>query len=107
MPNEVIQKEFYEIISKDDIEFLKKFDEYKKRAKVIEDQIKKLEKDFLERNGLTEEGYEQDGVRFDYKKGYTKKVLDADALKEQGIYEDFLKEVKVSPTATITIVYEE
>ena len=107
MSNEIVKKEFYDILSAEDIEFLKKFDEYEKRAKVIKDTVKKLAKDFLEKNDLIEEGYEQDGIKLSYKKGYIKKVVDTNAMKEQGIYDEFLKDSEVSPSVSVSIVYDD
>jgi len=106
MPNEVIEKEFYEIIPKEDIEFLIKFDEYKKRAAVIEDHIKEKAHEFLEKNNLLESGYTQDCVHIYETKPYKKKSVDTKALKEQGLYEEFAKDVWVRGSIRIQVEYD-
>lgn len=105
--NELIKKEFYEVIPKDDIEFIKNFDELEKRAKVIKDTMKTKGYEFLEKNELLEEGYEQDGIRLTWKKPFTRKVVDTQEMIKQGIYEDFTKESKVSGSVLISVIYED
>ena len=105
--NELIEKEFYEVISKDDIEFIKKFDEYEKRAKVIKDMVKKKSYEFLEKNNLLDVGYSQDGIRISYKKGFTKKQVDTQALKDEGLYDLYLKDVEVSGSVLVNVEYED
>lgn len=105
--NEMIIKEFNELLPTEQISFLKKFDEMEKRAKVIRKSLTESGKEFLIRNNLTEEGYSQDGISINYKKAYTKKVVDTDAMKEQGIYDDFLKEAEVSDSVSITVEYDD
>ena len=111
MSNEVIEKEFYEIIPEEDFEFLIWFDEQEKRAKVIRDKLKDAGKDFLERNGLKETGYKQtkDGVTVHLyeTKPYKKKQIDTQALKDQGLYEEFAKDVWVRGAIRIQIEYED
>ena len=106
MANDVIEKQFNEIIPKEDIEFLIKFDEYKKRAAVIEDHIKEKAHEFLEKNNLLEEGYTQNGVHIYETKPYKKKSVDTKALKEQGLYESFAKDVWVKGSVRWQIEYE-
>ena len=107
MSNEVIEKEFYEIIPKKDIEFLIMFDEYEKRAKVIKDHIREQAHEFLVRNNLLEEGFTQDGIHIYETKPYKKKQVDTKALKEQGLYEEFAKDVWVKGSTHIQVVYED
>ena len=105
--NELIEKEFYEVVSKDDIEFLKKFDEMEKRAKVIKDMVKKKSYEFLEKNNLLDVGYSQDGISFSYTQPTTKRIVDIEALKEQGIYDSVLKDSPVKGYVSIKIKYED
>ena len=102
-----IRQKFDAIIPKEDIDFLKKFNEMKVRANVIEEQLKEASKDFLISNNLTEEGYEQDGIRFTYVKPSVRRVADTKKMKEHGIYEDYTKESKVSDSVRISYVYED
>ena len=103
----IVTKDFYEVISKEDIEFIKKFDEMEKRAKVVKDMLKNKGYEFLEKNNLLDEGFSQDGIRLTYKKPYTKKQVDTQALKDQGLYEEFLKDVQVSGSVMFSVEYED
>ncbi len=109
--NEVALKEKNELVTKEDIEFLIWFDEQKKRAKVIEDRIKESAHDFLEKNELLEEGYkaELDGatLRIYETKPYKKNQVDTKALKEQGIYDQFVKDVWVKGSVRIQVDYDD
>jgi len=105
--NELIEKEFYEIIPKEDIDFLVKYDEYKKRAKVIEDNIKEKAHEFLEKNNLLDEGYTQDGVHIYETKSYKKKQINTKALKEQGLYNEFAEDVWVKGSVRIQVEYDD
>ena len=108
---ELITKEFNDIISQEDLDFLVWFDEQKKRADVINDKIKKFGHEFLEKTGRLETGYTQecDGytVHLYETKPYKRTVVDTDALKEQGLYESFTKETPVKGSVKFTIDYEE
>lgn len=103
--NEVAEKEVYELIPKEDVEFLIKFDEYKKRAKVVEESIKLKAQEFLEKNNVDE--FTQDGIRIYRTKPYTKKQVDLAALKEQGLYDEFLKEVEVEGSIKVQVIYDD
>lgn len=106
--NELELKEKFDLmLPEEDIEFLKKFDEYEKRAKVIKDAIKTKGYEFLESNGLLEEGYRQNGIKLTYKKPFTKKVVDTKALKEEGLYELYTKDSEVSGSVQVSIEYED
>lgn len=105
--NEVIEKEFYEIIPKEDIDFLIKFDEYEKRAKVIKDNIKDKAHEFLKKNNLLDEGYTQDSVRIYETKPYSKKTVDTKALKAQGLYDEFVKDTWVKGSVHIQVIYDD
>ncbi|MBR2680127.1 MAG: hypothetical protein IKE23_05155 [Exiguobacterium sp.] len=107
MPSDVVTKEFYDVISPEDIELLKKFDELEKRVKVVKDTLKANGYEFLEKNNLLDVGYEQDGVVLSYKRPYTKKMVDTQAMKDQGLYDDFLKDVEVKGSVSITVKYED
>lgn len=104
--NELIEKDpVYELIPKEDVEFLIKFDEYKKRAKVIEESIKAKAQEFLEKNNVDE--FIQDGIRIYKTKPYTKKQVDLAALKEQGLYDEFLREIEVEGSIKVQVIYDD
>ena len=109
--NEVAVKEKNELVTKDDIEFLIWFDEQKKRAAVIEKRIKESGHNFLEKNDLLETGYkaEADGATLHIyeTKPYKKKQVDIKALKEQGLYDQFVEEVWVKGSVRIQVNYDD
>lgn len=109
--SEIVKKEKHELVSPEDLEFLIKYDEYKKRAKVIEDRIKSSAHGFLEENNLLEDGYtaELDGakIRIYETKSYKKDQVDTKALKEQGLYDEFTRKVWVKGSVRIQIEYED
>lgn len=105
--NELIKKEFNEIIPKEQIDFLIKFDEMEKRAKVLKDAIKESAKEFLIKNNLTEEGYSQDGIKLSYRKGGTKNIVDTQKLKDEGIYNYYLKESEYEDSVSIKVDYDD
>ena len=107
---ELQKKENNSLVTQEDLEFLIWFDEQKKRAKVIEDKIKNTGHKFLEDNNLQEEGYvaELDGVRLHIyeTKAYKKKQIDTKALKEDGLYDLYAKDVWVKGSVRIQVEYE-
>ncbi len=103
--NELVEKESYELLTDDDVEFLLKYDEYKKRAKVLEDRIKTEAEKFLDEHELTE--YRRNGVYIHKTRPYTKKQLDIQSLKDQGIYDLYLKDVDVKRSIRIDIEYDD
>lgn len=106
--NQLTLKEKFDVaIPKEKIELLKQFYEMKARAKVYEDEIKAAAEEFLRENNLLEEGYSQDGITLAKTKDYTKKVLDTDALKEEGIYDLYLKESTVKGHIKISFDYDD
>lgn len=102
---EIVKKDTYEILSADDLDFIVKFDEYEKRAKVIRDTIKSKAREYFDTTG--EEEIFQGPVHIYKTLGYTKKEVDIQAMKDQGIYKNFLKETKVKGSIRIDIDYED
>jgi hypothetical protein len=103
--NELAERKTFELISQEDIEFLIKYDEYRKRAKVLEDRIKAAADEFLEQRGLDE--YKQDVIRIHRTKPYTKKQLDIQQMKDEGVYELYLKDVDVKGSIRIDFDYDD
>ena len=108
--NDVVEKETYTLIPDNDFDFLVWFDEQEKRAKVIRDKIKNDGELFLKERNLEEDGYKQtkDNVTIFVHKTtpYTKKQLDTQALKDEGLYDLYLKDVEVKGSIRIDISYE-
>ena len=106
--NEIeLKKEFDVLVSPEDIELFKQFDELEKRVKAKKSEMREGVLNFLKENNLLSDGYEQDGIRFTYVKPSVKKIVDTQLLKDEGLYEHFLKESKVDESVRISIKYED
>lgn len=102
-----LKKEFDVLVSPEDIELFKQFDEIEKRVKAKKSEMREGVLNFLKENNLLSDGYEQDGIRFTYVKPSVKKIVDTQLLKDEGLYEHFLKESKVDESVRISIKYED
>lgn len=103
--NEVTVVEKHDLISPEDIEMIRQYNEIKVRFKVWEDAHKEMFKEFLESNGL--ESYKQDGVILYQTKPYKKKQVDTKALKEDGLYDSYTRDVWVKGSLRIQFEYED
>ena len=79
---------------------LKAFQIEKARMEMLEKEIKEAMLTAMEQNGI--KSYESDNVRITYKAPSTRKSVDSNALKEQGLYEAFLNESPVKASVVIT-----
>lgn len=79
---------------------LQAFQVEKARMELLEKEIKEAMLKAMEENGIKQ--YESDSVRITYKAPTTRKSVDTNALKEQGLYESFLKESQVKASVVIT-----
>lgn len=102
-----LKDEFNALFSPEDIEMLVKFDELEKRVKAMKDAKNESLKQFLIDNDLTEEGFENSKIRISYVKPSVRKVVDTKKLKEEGLYELYVKDSNVSDSVRISIKYEE
>ena len=102
--NDVVVKE-EGLISVEDIEYIRKVDETMKRYKVWVDAHKELFEKFLDEKGL--DSYTQDGVSIYKTKPYKKKQVDISALKSQGLYDEFVKDVWVKGSVRIQVNYDD
>lgn len=86
-----------DIIKKEDVAVLleiKRFNELKKEVEEKDKALKKQILEYMENNGVWEVDIE--GVaKYSYIAPFKKKVVDTDALKEQGLYDSFTKESEV------------
>ena len=98
-----LKKEFDVLVSPEDIELFKQFDELEKRVKAKKSEMREGVLNFLKENNLLSDGYEQDGIRFTYVKPSVKKIVDTQLLKDEGLYEHFLKESKVEESVRSSI----
>lgn len=86
-----------EIIKKEDEAILleiKKFNEMKKEVEAKDKALKKKILEYMEGNGVYEVDI-QGIAKFSYIAPFKKKVVDTEALKEQGLYDSFTKDSEV------------
>ena len=100
-----LKKEFELIIPEGFVEAYKQLEEAKVRFDVMNDMAKASVKEFLEKNNLTE--YEQGDIKVSKTKDFTKKVVDTQKLKDEGLYEMFTKDSLVKGHVNITVKYED
>lgn len=103
--NEVAVKEENALLTKDDIEFIRRYDEIKKRYKVWESSHEEMFRKFLEDSGS--DSYTQDGTTIYLTRPYTKKQIDVQALKDEGLYDLYTKDVEVKGSLKIKVEYED
>lgn len=104
--NEIELKEkFNAIIPKDYIEQLRKFEEMKVKFNMIDLKVKEDIHKFLIDNDKWE--YEMDGLKVKRVKSSTRKIVDKEKMREEGIYENYLKETPVKESIRISLEYEE
>lgn len=103
--NEVVKKEETALISPEDMEMIRQYDEVNKRYKVWVDSHKEMFENFLNEHEV--ESYEQDGVRIYRTKPYTKKQVDIKALKDEGLYDLYTHDVWVKGSIRVQVEYED
>ena len=79
---------------------LQAFQLEKARMDILEKQIKEAVLKAMEENNI--KAYESDSVKIIYKAPTVKKIIDTASLKEQGLYEAFLKESPVKASVVFT-----
>lgn len=102
--NEVVAQGKNDLISADDVEMIRRYDEISKRYKMWVSANKEMFENFMVENGL--DTYEQGGVRITRVKGYTKKQVDTQALKDAGIYDNFTRDVNVKESIRVEVEYD-
>lgn len=103
--NELVEQELNQVITQSDINFLKEFENMKAKFNFVDKRIKEQVKKIMVENGI--KSYDFGDLKITYKAPTIRKSVDTEALKEQGIYDDFVKESKVSDSVQITVRYEE
>ena len=103
--NEVVKKEETALISSEDMDLIRQYDELNKRYKVWVDSHKEMFENFLDEHDL--QSYEQDGVRIYKTKPYKKKQVDAKAMKDDGIYDLYTNDIWVKGSIRVQVEYED
>lgn len=79
---------------------LKAFQEEKARMDLLEKEIKEAMLKAMVDYGV--KSYESENVRITYKEPSVRKSVDTQALKDEGLYEMFLKTTPVKPSVVVT-----
>lgn len=94
-------------LTKDRLEIIDKFIYYKKQVETFETEIKDKFKELVESGDIPVNSIDLGDMMLSYKKAYTRKSVDTDKLKADGIYEDYLKDTEVKSSVSMTIKKEE
>jgi hypothetical protein len=98
---ELVKVENGQIVIAQEVEDrLKAFQIEKARMDMLEKQIKEAMLKAMEDNGI--KSYESDNVRITYKAPTTRSSVDTKALKEQGLYDSFVKTSPVKASVVVT-----
>lgn len=92
------------LFTKEDIEKLKKFDEIEAQVKALKKQRDEILKSLFKESN--ESKFENDEIRIVYSKPHLRKSVDTQKMKDEGIYEYYLKESEVSDSIKIEVKYE-
>lgn len=79
---------------------LRAFQVEKAKMEMLEKQLKNALLNAMEENGI--KSFKNENVTITYKEATTRKTVDTNALKEQGLYDSFVKESPVKSSVVIT-----
>lgn len=88
-------------------EIIDKFIFYKKQVESFENEIKEKFKAMVENGDIPVSSVDLGNMILSYKRGYTQKKIDTDKLKEDGIYDKYLKTTEVDSSVSMKIKKEE
>lgn len=88
-------------------EIIEKFIYYKEQVESFESEIKDKFKEMVEAGGIPVNSIDLGDMMLSYKKSYTRKSVDTDKLKEDGLYDNYLKETEVNSSVSMTIKKKE
>lgn len=88
-------------------EIIEKFVYYKEQVESFESEIKDKFKEMVESGDIPVNSIDLGDMMLSYKKSYTRKSVDADKLKEDGLYDKYLKETEVNSSVSMTIKKKE
>ena len=102
---EIVKTESNELLSKKDLDIIREYDEVSKRYKVWKDSKQKMFEEFLAEKGV--DSYTQDGATIYRTKDYKKKQVDTKKMKEEGIYDLYVKDVWVKGSIRVQVNYDD
>ena len=88
-------------------EIIEKFMYYKEQVESFESEIKDKFKEMVESGDIPVNSIDLGDMMLSYKKSYTRKSVDTDKLKEDGLYDKYLKETEVNSSVSMTIKKKE
>ena len=88
-------------------EIIEKFIYYKEQVESFESEIKDKFKEMVESGDIPVNSIDLGDMMLSYKKSYTRKSVDTDKLKEDGLYDKYLKETEVNSSVSMTIKKKE
>lgn len=88
-------------------EIIEKFIYYKEQVESFESEIKDKFKEMVESGDIPVNSIDLGDMILSYKKSYTRKSIDTDKLKEDGLYDNYLKETEVNSSVSMTIKKKE
>ena len=88
-------------------EIIEKFIYYKEQVESFESEIKDTFKEMVESGDIPVNSIDLGDMMLSYKKSYTRKSVDTDKLKEDGLYDNYLKETEVNSSVSMTIKKKE
>lgn len=93
-------------LTQDKLDIINKFCYYKKAVKDFESELKDKFKELVESGEIPVSSIDIGNVILSYRKAYTKKSVDTNKLKEEGIYDDYVKETEVKSSVSMSIKEE-
>lgn len=87
-------------------DIISKFIYYKKQVEEFESEIKDNFKLLVESGVIPVNSIDLGDMILSYKKSYTRKSVDTDKLKEDGIYDKYLKEINVDSSVSMAVKKE-
>lgn len=88
------------VVAEDVLERFHEFQVLKAKMEMEEKKVKEALLQAMEEHGI--KSFENDFVKITYKAPTTRKSIDSNALKEQGLYDAFLKESPVKSSVVMT-----
>lgn len=94
-------------LTKDRLDIINKFVYYKKEVESFESELKDKFKEMVESGIIPVSSIDLGGIMLSYRKSYTSKKVDTDKMKNDGIYESYIKDTEVKSSVSMTVKKEE
>ena len=94
-------------LTKDKLDIINKFVYYKKEVESFESELKDKFKEMVESGIIPVNSIDLGGIMLSYRKSYTSKKVDTDKMKNDVIYESYIKDTEVKSSVSMTVKKEE